>query len=252
LNVAINNQQVLTSFNILTAAKGPFAAYDKVFANIPAANGQIVIQFTGTGLPINSDINAKISAVAVDPQWTGNISNLGGFQSAGASPTINEFQNFFGQLTALGQQGFANLKVPAPRLRLTENTMTGLSFQAVFVLGDDAIQNGKLSSLMMSGNRLDSHFSVRTGQLRILFAATAIIVSVAECVVSGNLILNNTQNSDFTTSLFLSDGHIPLPRIAVTGNVLRGMPFVDPPRYPAGSNVPPPMDSWNFLNTTLP
>lgn len=181
-NVSINGQQVLTNFDVFQQAGGQNIAFDQIFSNVaPTSQGQIVVQFTGVNTA--KDPEATISAIEIDPQWTG-------------TPSLsqeNAFQTFFDELAQLGEQGFAALAVSPLQLRLTDNEMQGLSGTGVLILGDDSVENANSSSLMMNGNRLDGAiappFSFLTGSRfssvnRFAFAARSNAVSIGDAPVS--------------------------------------------------------------------
>jgi hypothetical protein len=155
----------------------------------------------------------------------------------------------------LAQQAFAGSQAAAMRLRVESNEMQGLSSTALLVLGDDIPQTGHTSSLMVSGNRMESSIPLRESLSvleSILFASVAAIVLTTCCVVAGNMILNTGDLEKERISLILLDPNsAPTPEIMVSANVFQGRTVIEPARYPASSNVPPPMNSWNFLNTVI-
>jgi hypothetical protein len=240
-NVLINGIPVLTHFDIVADVGGPNIADDKVFNNIPTVNGQISIQFVGAN--ISTDNNAKIAAVEVDPQW----------QAASPSLNLNAWQNFFAQLVALGVQGFATLPIAPIQLRVMDNDMRGASSVTVLILGDDQVQNGKLSSLMMTGNRLSNQllFSTDHDPSRRYFVATATLLAITRCVVSGNMIVNEAPTPLDRTSFLLDDSVLPAAEVVVMSNVFQGDVAIVPEHYPSNSQVPFPMNSWRFLNTVV-
>jgi hypothetical protein len=258
-DVCINSRLVSTVTVKLDVKES--AAQDLVFTNIPAVNisegtGQIVIQFAAA----NTTSMAMVSAVEINPQWSQSVSNPG---------SATGFENFYGQLAALSQQGYADL---APlQMRIADNEMHGLSSVAVLVLGEDQVQNGKVSSLMMTGNQLDSIIqlgpsfavSAQTSlNLAVLpaasradyFLVTAAIVSVRRCVVSANLITNEwtygRQKCGATYSIpnrasFLLDDRPPLTaaEISVMSNTFQGMIWISPPPNSQATN------GWYFFNS---
>jgi hypothetical protein len=242
-NVAINGAQVLTQFDIVADVGGADVADDKVFPNVlPDAQGQIVVQFTGTFS--GSDINAKIAAAEVDPQW--------------GSPTTknNEFTFFYLQLEQLAQQGFAGALANATRLRVDASEMLGLSAPGLLFLGEDSLQTGETGSLMMSGNRLEGTIAIQSPAYAflgdLLFVALAGISSLARCLVTGNTLVNDLQGEG-RLSLVVDERIPQTPAIMLSGNLLQGRLDVLPnQRYPASLNVPYPMNSWDFLNTVIP
>lgn len=65
-NISINGQRVLTNFDPVVAAGGPFKAVVRVFKNItPDAKGNIVVRVQAA--PGSPDENAKISAIEILP-----------------------------------------------------------------------------------------------------------------------------------------------------------------------------------------
>jgi hypothetical protein len=227
------------------------AVEDLVFANVPVTNisngtGQIAIQFVG-----ETTSSAVVSAVEINPQWSQSISNPG---------SLTGFENLYAQLAALGEQAYST---PAPlQLRVEDNQMQGLALGALLILGGDQVQNGQVSSLMMSGNQLASsiQLSPSFGPNQLFaatsdyFVVTAAIIAVSRCVVSGNLITNEysfgrakcgTVAAVPNRASFLLDDRPPLPApaIAVMSNVFQGAIWVSPP---------PEANSWPFYNTVTP
>jgi Malectin domain/Family of unknown function (DUF6519) len=248
-NILINGVQVSTNLDIFAAATGEFIAYDQRFPNIAAKDGQIVIEFVAV------TNQAKISAVEIDPEWA-----VPGMASQGDTfgSLTSEFKLLLMELLTLGQQAFANLAVSPFQLRVTENEMNGLRAVAVLVLGEDQIQNGKVSSLMLNGNRLSGDVRLRSdsqlvpvnagpGAFGPYLEAVAAVASVTRCIATGNMILNTAGAKQ--RSFILDDRAIPAPQLVVMSNLLKGFPWVIPDRsFP---NAPAPMNSWGFLNTTI-
>jgi hypothetical protein len=241
-DVLINGVTVLKDFDIF-ADVGRNQANDKTFVNIPAVNGQIAVQFVGN--PSATDSNPKISAIAVEPQWTGRVPLFG---------QLSEFQRFLAQLAILGAQGYANQSPPALYARIADNEMRGLSAPAVLVLGDDQVASATAGSLTLTANRLASRiaYSQRENALEFLFGSTGTVAGVTRCVVTGNQILNEATNAD-RLSFLLNDLNLPAAEIAVMSNVFQGRLVVFPNRYAANDpNAPPfPMNGWDFLNTVV-
>ncbi|HEX4004722.1 MAG TPA: DUF6519 domain-containing protein [Acidobacteriaceae bacterium] len=270
-DVSINGAQVLTNFDIFADAGGSDIADDQIFPNIlPSSGGQIVVQFTGTSN--GNDTNAKISAIELDPQWSGNP-YLGDSKEG-------ELASFFDQLAQLAQQGYAPLWIVNPtiareveivspsHLRIQDNEMQGLTAPALLLLGDDSDANENVSSLLMTGNRLNSNISVqddgfgaglkgaRAGDATLgdleaefldlfFFLFTVTIVQVGQCLVSSNII----GSSEF--SLVLYDQAITAPQISVMSNLFNGYMSVDPPAYPASPGVAAPAAVRGLLNTMV-
>ena len=217
IEVFINGVQVLVDFDIFADAGGKDIADDKVFANIPSSGGEIKIDFSAASY--SPDQNAKVSAIAIDAQWSSSFVSASLSGSVRNPASVSELQNFCAQLTALAQQGFAGLAFTAPALRIDSNEMAGLSSSAVVILSDNSVQNGHTSSLTMSGNRL-------AGDVPQMAVAT--LIGVSQCVVCGNTILNQDRNSDRRVALTLRDSAVPTPQIAVTGNLFQGRAVISP------------------------
>ena len=267
-DVAINGQQVLTNFDIFTDAGGKDIADDKVFANIPAnAKGQIEVQFTavpevnGVTTP---DQHAKISAIEVDPQWSGTP-YLG-------STSESDLQNFLDQLAQLAQQGYASLTVTPSQLRVQDNEMQGLIGPGLLILDDDAVANGNTSSLIMMGNRInctlglalqgndilefvkrlesagDANGIAQLGPslLDFLYSMfTVSIVQVTQCLISSNIIASSVL------SLFVDDHSTSTQQLMVMSNLLLGFAVIAPRGYPASGGLAAPNNVREALNTVL-
>jgi hypothetical protein len=231
IDVSINGVQVLRNFDIFQDAGGQNRADDQVFANIASSAGDITIAFSAA--PSSQDHNAKVSAIEIESQWSSDFVST-------TLLTGTEIQNFCAQITVLAEQGFAGMTAMPPALRIDANEMGGLTSSGILLLGDDAVQNGHISSLMMSGNRL-------AGVVPQM--AVAKLDDISRCVVSGNTILNLETKPDYRVSLELDDRTVPTPQIAVAGNLLQGLRKIFPSRYPDDSTLTYPMNSWDFLNT---
>jgi hypothetical protein len=87
----------------------------------------------------------------------------------------------------------------------------------------------------------------------ILFRSLATIALITRCLVTGNMLINQTAAKRDAFSLLVLDdpNTTPAPQVMVSANVLQGRMDVTPEHYPATSNVPAPMNSWQFLNTVL-
>jgi len=236
-NVLVNNIQVLTNFDIFGDVHAANTPDDKVFSNIAAVNNQIVIQFVG------SIGEAKVSAVERDPQWAFPV---GVYPGGYGDPRTSEFWNLFRNLFLLGQQAFANLAVLPLQVRVAENEMRGLSSIAVLLLGDDQIQNGKVSSLTMSGNRLNSTSAGFTDGFSI-FDSVVATTAVLRCTVSGNEILNTASRC----SLCLANLANLKPGVVVMSNLFQGYTRILPFRSQTDPNVPAPLNNWDYLNTVI-
>jgi hypothetical protein len=257
-DVSINGVGVLTNLDVAADAGGADIADDWTFSNIvPNAQGEIVIQFTGTASP---DHNAKIGSVELDPQWSGILPS----PLAGSGESLK----FYWQLAQLAQQGFVGSPGSPLSLRMNDNEMQGLSSVGMMVMGDDSVENAKASSVMMTGNRLDAliRHPLRSRIAGLAanesyFVCATTIVSVTRCVVSSNLIVNDATTSVLArrSAFVLDDGAgapltptVPPPEIIVSANVFQGSVAIEPARYPADAQVPAPMNSWDFLNTVIP
>jgi hypothetical protein len=258
-DVAINGAQVLTDLDVVADAGGADIADDWTFNNIvPNAEGEIVIQFTGTASP---DHNAKIGAAELEPQWDGVLPR--------SLPSSSESFSFYWQLAQLAQQGFVNNLSSPLILRVNDNEMQGLSSVGVLILGDDSVEIPKASSVIMTGNRVDAvipapvriRTSAQTSSSEVYFTCAAAILAVTRCMVSANLLVNDAANRfDLRRACFvLDDGTgaplaatVPPPEIMVSANVFQGTVEIEPARYPANTQVPYPMNSWDFLNTLIP
>jgi hypothetical protein len=253
-DVSINGQPVLTNFDIAADAPNADVADDKIFPNVlPDADGQIVVQFTGTGANIpGRDIFAKISALAVDPQWNG-LESLN-FEQTG------ELASFFVQLAQVAEQGYvpavqsppgtAAPGVPTLQLKVTDNAMSDLTSSALLVLGNDDLINTNSSSIMMSGNQLGTVITAPNAPNQSYFLCAAAIAQVSQCVVSANMIANRGTSS-LNLSFYLDGSAVAAPQLAVMGNLFNNCIKIVPERYPVASQVPAPMNSWAFVNTVV-
>jgi hypothetical protein len=263
INVSINGVTYVSGLDVFGAV-GNFAADDKTFSNIApiaqggtSSQGQIVIQFQGGTLaPPNY---AMICAVEIVPQWGAAWPLPLEEIRPGRVLVSGPFFNLFAQLTQLAQQAFAGLAASPLQLRLTDNEMHGLASTAILVLGDDQFQNGNVSTLMMSGNRLDATVSRRnffvfpnpdTASWFALFMSTATISSVTRCVVNANMILNESSGfACFTLSDLTGPNKAVPPQISVTGNIFYGQVNITGPTPPALNQG---AIAWNSLNTVQP
>lgn len=252
-DVSINGQQVLTNLDLVAYAGSPDIAVDFVFSILPSAEGQIIVVCTGTSLgTLDTDIDAKIAAVAVEPQWNSGLSSYL-LPYYGNSAGIFDF---YWQLAQLAQEGFILSPVSPLRLRMEDNEMQGLSAPGILVLGDDQVQNSKVSSVMMTGNRVVSTAS--GANLSLLSIYVALIVSVTRCVVSSNILVSEASDYKKVSFQLLSGESAPLtqtvppPEIMVSANVFQGQVAITPSRYPDATQVPAPMNTWDFLNTVTP
>jgi len=280
--VSINGTPCLINFNVAADAGGALIADDKVFYNVTPANvaankGQIVIEFQGTTIS-GDDQNAKISGVEITPQWTGTVPAAASGANAQALPIFS----IYAQLTQLAQQSFASLAPAALQLRLADNELHSLTATGILVLWDDQLQNRNVSSLMMTGNRLDTRLIFgNEDAARLLYDFWSNEISrsnfsvynfnfgvnitwVTRCVISGNMILNQNASASgqFKNRASLLLNNLPLPRpvttvppaeVMVSANVFQGLPVIIPQRsFPSDTKLYPPLNSWNFLNTIVP
>jgi hypothetical protein len=154
-------------------------------------------------------------------------------------------------LAALEYQaiGSANLPQLALSLRLAVNDVDaflsdGTSASALWIWDYQRSTPGELT---LDGNHLKN---------RSTAIATAMVLAVNRCAITGNLVLNQTSsaNKDGGHSLMLYPGtEKPLSGaaafapVAVTGNVFRGTATL-PVRSTA---VPSPLNSWHWFNAEL-
>jgi hypothetical protein len=297
-NVSINGTPFLINYDILAdaGAQLPIAPVAKVFANITPANvtsglGQITIAFQGTAPQSYSDPNATISSIEIDGQWSGVPLQQSFLNQAGTTIPNSLFVNFLTQMTQLAQQAFVSSPTVPLRLRLTDNELHCSTSVPLLLLGDDQLQNGNVSSMMMTGNRLDTtipfsgadntafltlstqeQFLASAFLVYVYFFSAANISLVTRCVISGNLIVNNSSISAAAQtrgSFLLNDTPsptpvitIPPPEFAIVGNVFQGNVIISPPPPLIQSNVltanvstvpsPPPIPLAYLLNFFSP
>lgn len=107
------------------------------------------------------------------------------------------------------------------------------------------------SSVILTANKFRNHIEQDSqGE----FLGTVLIVDVERCTITGNLILNEGEGGH---SLEIRQSSTNGPTVAVTGNFFKGQPFSDgqtglPPRSGSAASAPPPMNTWEFLNTVIP
>ena len=249
IDVALNGSKVLSAFNIVSEVGEPNRSDDKVFANVAvSASGQLTVAFTEVTTPPLPPVPpppgtyspqpqpAKISAVAIQPQWT--------LQSS---------------LQALGVQGYAGIAMSPSQLRCANNDVRSAAGIGLQVSGDDTVVNGKESSLLVVGNCFESPQP---------YASGVIISAVTRCVVTGNMIVYDSPSggSAFAqNSLRLDNGWLTPGQgnngltnsagvaVSVTGNILQGTLSIlpPPPSVVQGANVPAPMNQWAFFNTII-
>jgi len=287
-DVSINGNSVLTEMNI-AADVGVAAPEDLVFQNIaPNSSHQIVVSFSdgtaGTGI----DATPKVNAVQVQPQWDGSVPALttelyGVAVSLGGSYAL---VNFYSQLAQLGEQGFYPYASSPLELRFTDNTMNGGTAAALLVLGDDQPCNGRTSSILLTGNRLDATvpISLPSGvsakaNIRFYeyffetvpyryFYGVGDVAGITRCVLSGNMVLNEglpatigyeendlvgrvafSVNDALAGAVSLSSVELS-PGIAIAGNLFQGELLCKPNSY--GQNISQPWRSqWTVLNTII-
>jgi hypothetical protein len=112
--------------------------------------------------------------------------------------------------------------------------------------------NAGSSQAVLSANAIWNSTLSRLPWLDALPLATAAVLFVPVCTVTGNIIFNYDNRTSPGNSLFLFSSDL-FPDIAglqfggaVTGNV-----FVSQPVLPARGGVPSPLDRWDVLNTIL-
>lgn len=226
LDVSINDDQVLTNFDVFAGAGGANIADDQTFGGIVPSSGKIVIDFKGAGSP---DPNAKIGAVEV-------ASQLYQFPDS-----LNEIGQFLVQLTTLGAQPFAGASGPAPDVRVDANHMSGLDTAGLLIFSspDPALQG----SVTMNGNVV--RLAAPRGQGTFsFFVSTTCLLGTKIATVTGNQLLNANLEG---LGLLIAMADQQFPKAAITGNVLNGRCML--PARNLGTAVPPPMNSWEFMNT---
>ena len=147
--------------------------------------------------------------------------------------------------------------------------MQGLSSPGLLLLGDDSIVNANVSSLLMTGNRINSLIdrdtkgneggllsAIQTGKLSVaelemelvdllLFLFTVSIVQVSQCVVTSNIITSGEL------SFALYDTSVASPQLVVMSNLFKGFMSVSPPNYPAMVLQAAPQACIALLNTMI-
>lgn len=108
-------------------------------------------------------------------------------------------------------------------------------------------------SVLLTANKFRNHIPgenknsfARTVSISNIERCTVSISDVEHCTVTGNLILNESSG-EAAISLLMSK----ISAISVTGNIFHGRPEL-PDRSNLGTSVPPPMNTWEFLNTVIP
>ena len=100
------------------------------------------------------------------------------------------------------------------------------------------------SSVLLTANKFRNHIPTEN---KNNFLGTVLISDVERCTVTGNLILNESPG-EAAISLLISK----ISAISVTGNIFDGKPQQLPDRSNLGTPpVPPPMNTWEFLNTVI-
>lgn len=122
--------------------------------------------------------------------------------------------------------------------------MQDLATVAVLVLGDDEVQNAKVSSLMLTGNRLVSKIHGLVSNDRNLFGVASVI-AVSRCVVSANMLLGG----QYAPVLF--DAGLPQAQVVVMSNLLDGRVSISPGRDSVIASAPYPMNTCEFVNTLV-
>ncbi len=153
----------------------------------------------------------------------------------------------------MAQQGFVNVLGSPLRLRMNENDMQGLNSAGILLLGDDQVQTPKTSSVIMTGNRVETKLPQYN---RFYFDSATTITSVSLCVVTSNMFLNDSSGefTDFGPISFCLDDSAGSPQppllptsppqqIMVSANLLQGKALIQPVRS-ATANT----SSWEFLN----
>ncbi len=109
------------------------------------------------------------------------------------------------------------------------------------------------SSVLLTANKFRNHITTEnknnflgTVSISDVENCTVSISDVEHCTVTGNLILNESPGKA-AISLVMSE----ISASSVTGNIFHGRPVL-PDRSNLGTSVPPPMNTWEFLNTVIP
>jgi hypothetical protein len=116
---------------------------------------------------------------------------------------------------------------------------------------------------VVTGNMILNEGPLNTATRAVLHGANEASVSALAGKVFRATIGPSAKFIVVRVSFFLDDSAAPSPitlnnntvpsvEIMVSANVFQGEALVLPDRYPSGSNVPSPMDSWGFLNTVVP
>jgi hypothetical protein len=175
--------------------------------------------------------------------------------------TLLPWQQYQKDLSAFELAAFAKRPRHAffpAALRFRGNDVTAIvdgatSSAALLVWGD---RNDLEASLVLDGNRFRNSAAT---------VATAAGLFVERCAVSGNVIANEGKIGApvpgaaapalVSLELFVipeATANPPaaqVPAVAVTGNVFRGKTVL--PNRTLSPQPPPPMDTWDFFNTTV-
>jgi beta-glucanase (GH16 family) len=123
-NVSVNGTQVLTNFDVFSAAGAKDKAIDEVFNNIsPNSNGQIILQFG----PSSAD-NAMVSAIQIIPQPGVPTSTPVNTASSTSTTTATSTQTTTNTATNTETNSSTNTSTNTPTKTLT-NTATNTSTQ---------------------------------------------------------------------------------------------------------------------------
>jgi hypothetical protein len=149
------------------------------------------------------------------------------------------------------KQALTNLEtrdVPVA-LHLAGNDVQMLLSGAFVGLGVFVLSGGTNS--LDTVNLADNSFA---GGTTLDYMPVGFILGATQCAVTGNVILNEGGPIPTLLSLFVltraiasADGGAPVYASSITGNVLRGLPFL-PPRNLTPMPVAP-MDAWDFFNS---
>ena len=102
------------------------------------------------------------------------------------------------------------------------------------------------SSVLLTANKFRNHIPAEN---KNNFLGTVLISEVERCTVTGNLILNESPGEEAISLVIQKLSEISA--ISVTGNIFDGKPQQLPDRSNLGTSVPPPMNTWEFLNTVI-
>src|SRR6187402_2794476 len=266
INVVINGIQVVRNLDLI-ADSGVKVADDKSFENIPSVNGAITITFTNSGL--GSDPQAKSGAIEIVPQWAaGFVAEVISVDPANRLQ-YDDLQRFYSEIVKLAQQSYVADTPQTARIRIENNDMLPLSAVGLLIIGDDSIQSAKTGSIVFLGNRMKMLLPNLERRSAPIFSSVASILSINRCVASNNMLINETiievsaSMDQHAPSLVLLASDLGTPtspkpssEISIIANVLQGKLSAKPSREKylnllSVNQVPPPLNTWEFMNTCL-